>query len=545
MENRKGRAESRYSELKSDRDQYLNRARACARLSIPSLIPDNGEKKGDFPTPYQSLAARGVNNLASKLMLSLLPANAPFFRLIIDNAKVKEMEEGGEEQEMKAEIDRGLAKIERAVVAEIASTSDRVVLFEALKHLIVGGNALLHVAPEGTIRCFHLDRYVVKRDAQGNILEIIVEEAISPTMLSSELRAAIRSKPEGQQKEEKNVVIYTHIERTAKKWTVYQETHGAVIAKSQGSYPLDACPWIAMRLIRVDGEDYGRSYVEEYYGDIKSLDGLMQAIIEGSAAAAKVLFMVHPNSTTRERDLAEAPNLGFVVGSRGDVDVLQIEKYGDFRIARETALSIEQRLAHAFILNSAIQRNGERVTAEEIRKMVEDLEAALGGVYSLLAVEFQLPYVTCKLRQLQKKGKLPALPKDLIKPAIVTGIEALGRGNDKDKLEEFVSILAKGVGQQALQNINLEGFITRLCTAMGIDTEGLIISQADVEQQQNAQMQNQQAQENIKALGPKAMDMFGGMMEQNPEMLQALGQQMPLTQGMDMSQAARMMEGGM
>ena len=29
-----------------------------------------------------------------------------------------------------------------------------------------------------------------------------------------------------------------------------------------------------LRMIRVDGENYGRSYAEEYLGDLKSLEGI-------------------------------------------------------------------------------------------------------------------------------------------------------------------------------------------------------------------------------------------------------------------------------
>ena len=42
----------------------------------------------------------------------------------------------------------------------------------------------------------------------------------------------------------------------------------------------------------VDGEDYGRGRVEEFLGDLQSLESLTQAITEGSAAAAKVVFLV-------------------------------------------------------------------------------------------------------------------------------------------------------------------------------------------------------------------------------------------------------------
>lgn len=528
----KGKAERRYQMMESKRSAYLLRAQKCSKLSIPSLIPEGGKEGGgvSFNTPYQSLAARGVNNLASKLMLSLLPPNAPFFKLKIDISKLNEEER--QDEEMKLEMDKGLSKIERAVIEEIASTSDRVVLFEALKHLIVGGNALLYVDPKGGMKCFHLDGYVVRRDGRGEVREIVVKETVDILSLP-ESTASILRKSESKSGNEKvgneagktakaEYALYTHIQRETGKWTVLQEVQGIVVDGSYGTYPLDASPWIAMRLLRVDGEDYGRSYVEEYYGDIASLDGLSQAIVEGSAAAAKILFLIHPNATTRDTDLAQAPNLGFVSGSRSDVDVLQLDKYADFRVARETIVGIEQRLEHAFILNSAFQRNGERVTREEIRKMAEDLEAALGGVYSLLAVEFQTPYIACKLKQLTKQRKIPPMPKGIVKPVIVTGVEAIGRGNDKEKLVEMLETAQRILGPSVAQVLNVENIVIRLCTALGIDSEGLFIPQ----EEKAAQQEQAQTQENVKALGPDAMKLFGQAM-QNPEMMQQMQGVMP------------------
>ena len=61
-------------------------------------------------------------------------------------------------------------------------------------------------------------------------------------------------------------------------------------------------------------------------------------------------------------------------GSSNDVSVLQVNKFADFRIAYDTMNRIETRLQLAFLLNSSIQRNAERVTASEIRFMAEDLE---------------------------------------------------------------------------------------------------------------------------------------------------------------------------
>src|SRR5690606_25086066 len=102
---------------------------------------------------------------------------------------------------------------------------------------------------------------------------------------------------------------------------------------------------------------------------------------------------------------------------------------------------LEQRLAAAFRMNSSIQRDGERVTAEEIRFMAQELEGALGGLYSILALELQLPMVRLILANLERRKKIPALPSDKVKPQITTGIEALGRGMELNRLAQFLKFL--------------------------------------------------------------------------------------------------------
>ena len=150
-------------------------------------------------------------------------------------------------------------------------------------------------------------------------------------------------------------------------------------------------------MIRVDGEDYGRSYVEEYIGDLKSLEGLSQSLVESSAASAKMIFMVRPNSTTKKRDIAVARNGDIISGSGDDVSVLQANKFYDLQTVEKAIARLEERLAYAFLLNTAIQRQAERVTAQEIRYMANELETAMGGIYSLLSQELQLPLVQLSL----------------------------------------------------------------------------------------------------------------------------------------------------
>ena len=128
-------AKERYEAMREYRENFLNRARECSELTLPAVLPDDSmTHSSELYTPYQSVGARGVNNLASKLLLLLLPPNQPFFRLVTKGETKEQIEQT---PEMKTEIERGLAKIEREVMSEIEQLAIRVPVFEALKHLII------------------------------------------------------------------------------------------------------------------------------------------------------------------------------------------------------------------------------------------------------------------------------------------------------------------------------------------------------------------------------------------------------------------------
>ena len=64
--------------------------------------------------------------------------------------------------------------MERMVMDSIAASSDRVVIHQAIKHLIVGGNALIFMGKDG-LKHYPLNRYVVERDGNGNVIEIVTK----------------------------------------------------------------------------------------------------------------------------------------------------------------------------------------------------------------------------------------------------------------------------------------------------------------------------------------------------------------------------------
>jgi len=478
-------ARERYSKLSTGRTQFLETAVECSELTLPYLIQhDLRNKSGSqkLTQPWQSVGAKAVVTLAAKLMLALLPPQTSFFKLQVRDDKLGE----DIEPEVRTELDLAFSKIERMVMDFIAASSDRVVVHQALKHLIVSGNALIFMGKDG-LKHFPLQRYVVNRDGNGNILEIITKELISRKVLGLDPKPNPYPNEPNQNNglNEDDAEVYTCVKQdtSSGRWVWHQEVDDQIIPGSRSTAPKNASPWLPLRFNTVDGEDYGRGRVEEFVGDLRSLNGV----------ASKVIFLVSPSATTKPQTLSNAGNGAIIQGRPEDVGVVQVGKTADFATAAQVAQQLESRILDAFLVLNI--RHSERTTAEEVRMTQQELNEQLGGLFSLLTVEFLVPYLNRTLLVLNRNNTLPKLPKDIVRPKIVAGVNALGRGQDREALTMFVTTVAQTLGPEALMKfINPSEAIKRLAAAQGIDTLNLIKTDQQLQQElQAAQQQQMQA----------------------------------------------------
>ena len=466
------KARERYSKLTSGRSQFLDTAVECSQLTLPYLVTrdDNTKGKRTLLQPFQSVGAKAVVTLSAKLMLAMLPPQTAFFKLQVRDDKL------GEEMDpaMRSELDLSFSKLERIIMDYIAASSDRVVVHQAMKHLIVSGNALIFMGKDG-LKHYPLNRYVVDRDGNGNVIEIVTKELISRKVLGIELPKPPEAGPNDPSSNEDDAEVYTcvKLDEASGRWIWHQEVDDIILPDSRSTAPKNASPWLVLRFNSVDGEDYGRGRVEEFIGDLRSLDGLSQALVEGASVASKVVFLVSPSSTTKPQTLSQAGNGAIIQGRPEDVGVVQVGKTADFATAAQLAAAIEKRILEAFLVMNV--RNAERVTAEEVRLTQLELEQSLGGLFSLLTVEFLVPYLNRTLLILQRNKEIPRLPKDLVRPKIVAGVNALGRGQDREALTTFIGTISQTLGPDALlKYVEPSEAIKRLAAAQGIDVLNLI-----------------------------------------------------------------------
>ena len=476
--------------------------RDAAQLTLPYVFPiEDQDESAILPTPFNSVGASGVNTLASKLLLALLPPTGVFFRLLPNKDVLKDMSK----EELK-QFDVELAAVENDVVEYINLKALRVPVYEAIKLLIITGNALIYKIPKGGFKVFSPYQYVTQRDYVGNVLTQCIKEKMDkkalPAKVLEQIAQAEGETTEHEKEEVEQVDVYTMIVRTAiNSYKVWQEIEGIIIDNTEKTYNDDTLPYITLRWTTVNNESYGRGLVSQYLGDLRSLEGLTQTIVEGAGISAMHLFGIRPGSTLQVEDLNNASNGEFVLGDlEREISTLQVNKGSDLQVPFNLMSQLENRLGKAFMLMSGQIRDSERTTATEVRATAAELEATLGGVFSVLASEFQTPMIKLILQEMQPKEL------KLATPSITTGISAISRERDFNNLNTMLQSVAQ-LGPEVIDKyLNVSAYLSQVATSLGMDPGSIIKSQEQMKQEQEAQQQAMQQQQMQQVQGQMAID---------------------------------------
>lgn len=519
MINTEPTAEARYLALSPARDRYLERARDCSELTIPALIPrERGNQGNDIPVPVQSNGAKGVNSLSSKLLLAMMPPNIPVFRLE-KNEVAEKILASQDPQVAKAaeEVKENLDRIPRAALLLTETYDHRPVIFEGMKHLIVGGNILfwfLDAKPhQGKIRAVPLSRYCVLRDSIGFVLEVVIQDTLNAANLPPKLAAILQTKKTEEEilKEASQVrtespsspyYLYTYAcwDPKTKKYNFKQEFMGETVEGSTARYTVDSFPLVPLRFSASDGEDYGRGLVEEYRGNLQSIEAISQSETALAIVMSEVRWAVSAASPIRSRDLNASPQGAYIDAEPDSIKAISAEKYGDLAAVAASKQSLQRDFDMAFLVSTSIQRPGERVTAEEIRTMMQLLDSTLGGLYSSLAAEFQRPYVQFQLRLLKATQGIDIGKSGAIRPRIVTGIEALGQSAEAMQFVESQKVLSDLISPaEYARVVNADAIAKKINGYWNVESAGLYKNQEQLAQEQAAR---DQAEQNKAAVAP-------------------------------------------
>jgi hypothetical protein len=503
----------RWSFLDSQREAKLERARRCAELTVPSLLPPQGWTEEDqLPQPYSSVPARGVMNMASRILSAMLPLNdAPFFRFELASG----MEPTGE-------IFNYLESLSYQVHSKLSTKNLRESIYLVLQHLIVLGDVLLIQEDDMSFRVIRTDQYVCRRTVEGEVKEIIYIEHI-PIENDEPVIGAIY----GQGYQETREGYRTHFIRLtiddARVWSYLREDgNGKKI--DQGTY--EVSPFIPLRWSSVAGENYGRSHCEDIIGDIQTLESFTEALIEGTAAGSAFWIAVDPAGITELDDIAGTSNGGFVAARQQDVFTLSPSATMNPQIQATQAgvETMRREVGNAFLLSGAAIPSGDRVTATAVRMIGSELETVLGGAFSAIARDLMEPIVRRSVFLMLNNEEIDPRLMDqfsengILTIEIVTGLQALSRDTDLQKLMQMGEMV-RNLPEPALMLFRWEEYARALVTSIGFDATNWIKSEAEIQQEQMARAKQEQAMQLqgqiSQGVGQAATETVAGMAQQD------------------------------
>ena len=466
-----------------ERSYLEHRWEDYAGWTLPFLFPhEEYYSTTEMQHDYQSIGAQAVNHLANKIVMTLFPPSRPFFRLELTDEQTAALMEN-DLQKSDVELITSLA--ERKAMRNADQIRLRAGAIMAMKNLIALGNALIYY-PENLgepTQVYNMRDYVVKRDMSGVLTQIITRDRKTRETLPPEIQALvpIGSETKGGYEEGK-LALYTGITRLPSgAYFVKQEIEDIAVT-TFGVIAERDLPWTSLTWNLVRGQDYGNGLVEEYAGDFHVLSSMAESNVNLAAIASDIKILVNPMGQTDVQSLNDSPPGTYVHGLPTDVAYLQLEKMAEFQFVKGFMDDYSRRVGSAFMLNTQVTRDAERVTAEEIRMNTNELEASLGGVYSRLAEDMQQPLARYLLKQVS-----PELIN--INPIILTGVESLSRNSEHEQILLLIQdmTMMQNIPDPLAPYIKYDDIVKVLCANRGLEYNKFIKSQEEVEEEQQKQ----------------------------------------------------------
>ena len=468
-------AKGRYDELHSNRTTTLDRAELCSTVTIPYLfMAETATSQDDLARGYaQGFGAKLVNHLVGKFALSILPPSQPFYRLSATQEAMQKITQGDETAQM--EVEKVLSTKEEGILRYINKSKFRASLYPALRLSMVTGDSLIEKMDDEKYRVFNMRNYVIKRDSAGTIIDLIIKETLDYDAVPDEIRGSIDDK-----NKDEPVELFTRVYLEEKVYKRYQEIAEVTVAGSETDIKNLSDIYISVRWNKIDGEDYGRGFVEEHLGTLISLEKQSKVLNESATVSSKIVFTVNPNGMTKYKDYVGAKNGDAIIGKVDDIGVVRADKSQDLSVTYNLVQDYKKELAEAFLMGSAAIRDAERVTAQEVQLVASELEASFGGIYTAIAEDIQLPLVQNAMKTLKIDGGNDV---DVI---ITAGVEALGRNVELSMINSLLQelgILAQLVGaEKVAEKINVGAFANAMVANSGVASKNFIFTETQTAQ---------------------------------------------------------------
>lgn len=460
------------------------------------------------------LPSSAVDNFNSILQKILFPVNRPFFAFDIPQ---------------QALIDSGLDEtvIQTTMDASVLGMMDLLkhkglysVLPKIFENTTVIGNALLFMGykKNDPVTFISPADFVWRRTASGQCKEIIIREVIAVEDLPEDLQKLLEK--EGYVSKEqladaafnsyemRAVQKYTHVKFTETSQEITEYVDGFKVGetfKKSLKEPIfiPIAPNIPVKT------QYGVGKVQNSISSILQVRGATLGYSKLNSLIANLKFEVAYTAVNSIKQIKKARSTDYVpVPEKGSISLMNFGTVNTAPLDNSLEFA-KQEIARKFLMQSLATRNAERVTAEEIRRLSEELTSVHSDLLQAFADQLQEPLVKYALYHLDLTTQEGQNVKDALEQLevkIITGTSAIDKVSESDNLVAMLSEAAY-LGQlppNISAYLKINNVLQRFAQARGIPAKEIIKSdeevQAEIQQAQEAEAQKEAASVQAKAL---------------------------------------------
>lgn len=467
------------------------------QLNLEAVKPEEGSS--DLPNS-------AIENFTAKLQKTLFPDNRAFFAF---NAPEEAKVQSGAD---KTDINRNLESAVNAIMTLLKDKKLYSILPKVFENATVIGNALVFMGYKKSdpIQFISPADFVWRRTASGTVKELIIREVIAlEDIVDKELRRVLENDigyDMAQYKTETNNLSTQP--RSIQKYTyVYFEDNGTqVISEYVGKFKvgkeirrsakeplfLPIAPDLPLKA------QYGVGKVKGAVSSILQIRSASKTWARHNSLISDLKIGVAPSASNAIKAMAKQRTSNHVV--LNDPKDMQLMPWGNVNMS-SVEMSYEnakQDLSRIFLMQQGVTRQAERVTAEEIRRNAEELNAANSNLISAYESQLQGPLVQYALYHLDIENEEGDSIKDALEDLdvkLLTGTEAIGRVSQSDNVTTMLqeATLLGGVPEHIARHMKINNILNILAQGRGLPSDEIVKSKQELQAEQEA-AQEQQAQ---------------------------------------------------
>lgn len=540
------RIENRFRTIQGRRQPFLDEARLMAELIVPGMYEgsaadgiDNSSSHlygiNDFTSANQSLITKGVILLSWTIASVVLPPDGNYFGRFIEASIAQQLE--ALEEQRKAEsaalgeagdpddfvpiaeqINGELLTDDIIIRKHIASSNHQEAFANTMLHSLVSGLAVFGHLTLKEAKTYTINNCAVVFDSSHEAVEVIVVDQMPLVSFEESVRRRVMGQlsPDKLKEidvHEQLVTVYTQqIRVSPTELELRTEIEGIEIPEMKLMLPVSKPAFIPLGFMFMNEADpYPVGWLTVNRGDCFEYENLSLAVSEMVNLARKSIIGLPAGSGVTPQELKETAGLSVVPTSdqKARIEAIVAPIAQNLQQCREWHSVKERHLMMTFGMDFAIQRPGERVTAEEISQLTRGLQRLFGSTYKQIERSFQQKHVRRQFQLAEDAGLVRPVEDELYTLSLTTGLQIQEAQNNIAKMDGLVARAAQ-LGPHALARFGIDPLLNWYAQQEKIDITGKLLTPDEMAEQLGVG----QLLEMVRAMGPQAPGMIAQLLQQ-------------------------------